>query len=662
VYVLDEFSLTVSGSLNYATNLNVQQVFGPVGDLACSLTEPDECIAGLQDNKTVMINKNLTPPIWQTTAGLYDGNASSIAPDNANELFMMSNGDRHYTTDGGNNWSGDYGNCLPNNYYATTMIDQTPPNGFTPYIYTFSPPPGGGSNSYVYYKGVNPNCDWAQANPNNPFNTNVFSPRLMDASNDQNAYVFYVGGWGTSTLYVLDSHSTGDLGAMSYVDRTPPLPWWSTFSDSQIAADRSSLRPNTVTYTTGASRPSRAFLSNDRGQSWSDVTGDLVSKLPSASYNKLIANPGDQNQLFLGTDQGVYRSDNFGVNWYRYMEGMPAVSAIFGFELNYDHSNPPLLHVGTFGRGFWERQVGQDAVLSAVSADGPTIVGGKPMDFVVWLDRAAPHDITVTLTSSNQFLIPLPSSVTVGQFNANAGIVVSTGAVAQNTVVTLTATYNQVQKSINVTVTPKHATSISMGSSKNPSTFGNSLTFTASVTSVSAGTITGNVTFKNGAAVLGSATLSGGKAAISTAALGVGTHSITAIYSGDGSFSGSTSGVLPQVVNKATSATSLVSSLNPSKFGLAVTFTATVSSSAGTPTGSVTFKDGSTRLGDPQRRTCTVRHFGPRGREPFHHRRVRRNHQLRRQHLRGYSTNCEQGSKLDHDRLFDEPVFVPPDG
>ena len=43
--------------------------------------------------------------------------------------------------------------------------------------------------------------------------------------------------------------------------------------------------------------------------------------------------------------------------------------------------------------------------------------------------------------------------------------------------------------------------------------------------------------------------------------------------------------------------TSLASSLNPSNFGQSVTFTATVSSGSGTPTGTVTFKDGSTSLG-----------------------------------------------------------------
>ncbi len=49
--------------------------------------------------------------------------------------------------------------------------------------------------------------------------------------------------------------------------------------------------------------------------------------------------------------------------------------------------------------------------------------------------------------------------------------------------------------------------------------------------------------------------------------------------------------------NKAATTTALTSSVNPSDFGQSVTFTATESSSAGTPTGTVQFKDNGTNLG-----------------------------------------------------------------
>ncbi len=53
-------------------------------------------------------------------------------------------------------------------------------------------------------------------------------------------------------------------------------------------------------------------------------------------------------------------------------------------------------------------------------------------------------------------------------------------------------------------------------------------------------------------------------------------------------------------VNKRTATVAVSSSVNPSDFGQSVTFTATVSSASGTPTGTVQFKDGGTNLGPAQ--------------------------------------------------------------
>jgi hypothetical protein len=108
------------------------------------------------------------------------------------------------------------------------------------------------------------------------------------------------------------------------------------------------------------------------------------------------------------------------------------------------------------------------------------------------------------------------------------------------------------------------------------------------------------VTFKDGATVLGTSTLSAGTATFTTSTLAAGTHAITAAYGGSTNYNGSTSSVLTQTVKKATTSTAVVSSKNPSVTGQSVTFTATVTPlapGAGTPTGTVTFKDGATALG-----------------------------------------------------------------
>jgi len=138
----------------------------------------------------------------------------------------------------------------------------------------------------------------------------------------------------------------------------------------------------------------------------------------------------------------------------------------------------------------------------------------------------------------------------------------------------------------------KSSSSVSVASSLNPSTYGSSVKFTATVTPSAA---TGTVTFKDGSTTLGTGTLSGGKATYTTSALTTGSHSMTAVYGGDSNYNGSTSSALTQTVNKASTTTAVSSSANPSTFGASVTFTATVTPS--TATGTVTFKDGSTTLG-----------------------------------------------------------------
>ena len=155
--------------------------------------------------------------------------------------------------------------------------------------------------------------------------------------------------------------------------------------------------------------------------------------------------------------------------------------------------------------------------------------------------------------------------------------------------------------------TEVYGTSTGLGSSQNPSTVGESVTYTATVTASATSSQdpvpsspTGTVTFAdNGTTICNAVPVSSTGTTTATAQCMVNyattagsAHPITASYvNTDGNFTGSTSGTLSQVVGSSLkgSATSLTSSLNPSNYSQSVTFTAKVSASSGTPTGTVTF-------------------------------------------------------------------------
>ena len=93
------------------------------------------------------------------------------------------------------------------------------------------------------------------------------------------------------------------------------------------------------------------------------------------------------------------------------------------------------------------------------------------------------------------------------------------------------------------------APQVTVASNLNPSTYGNPVTFTATV---NPSTATGTVTFYdfNGTVTLGSGTLNSGMATLTISTIAPGVHSITATYNGDAHDVSSTSAVLGQTVNR----------------------------------------------------------------------------------------------------------------
>ena len=222
--------------------------------------------------------------------------------------------------------------------------------------------------------------------------------------------------------------------------------------------------------------------------------------------------------------------------------------------------------------------VGQSVTLTATVS--PSTASGT----VTFFDGVGPSSTTIgTATVTGGVATLTTSALTVGTHSITA-VYAGDGFNGGST----SAVVNQV---VNSTITSSPTTTL-LASSANPSNIGQSITLTANVSS---NTATGLMTFFDGTTQLGTGAVSVGAATFSTGSLGIGSHSLTAVYAGDVNFGSSTSSALAQTVRPLATNTSLVSSANPVAFGGNVTFTASVTPS--TATGTITFNDGTGKLG-----------------------------------------------------------------
>lgn len=136
------------------------------------------------------------------------------------------------------------------------------------------------------------------------------------------------------------------------------------------------------------------------------------------------------------------------------------------------------------------------------------------------------------------------------------------------------------------------STATQVASNNNPAPGGSSVTFTATVTGP--GGPTGTVTFSDSTdsnVVCNEVTLSSDMATCSSSSLTLGGHAIVATYNGDAKNLPSSGTVVETILGSGSTPSSLVvdSTQNPSTYGTPVAYTASVSGSGATPTGTVTF-------------------------------------------------------------------------
>jgi hypothetical protein len=329
---------------------------------------------------------------------------------------------------------------------------------------------------------------------------------------------------------------------------------------------------------------------------WSSAANGL----PDVPVNAFAVDPFNPSYLYAGTDIGVYSSTDGGANWSAYGSGLPRVAV---FDLNIQKTAHKL-RIGTHGRGAWEIAASQFSDTTSLGANLTSPTLGQ--------------NVILTATVNKGTGINVPTGTVTfleGATILGSGALDGTGAATfQTTTLTggshnITATYNgdalylnssSTVLVIDVTTPGATPTTTALGSDTSNGVFGNQVTLTATVAhATGATTPTGSVTFDDGVVSLGSTAVNAqGTATLQTSSLGVGSHSITATYGGDSTYASSTSTAVSVVLRGPTTLALAASAKNPN-FGATVTLTATLTTTGSltVPTGTATFKDGATTLG-----------------------------------------------------------------
>ena len=298
---------------------------------------PGSFISGAQDNSTYYNNDGN----WSNLFG-GDGMDALLHPTDSDVIFGSSQYGRIvYSTDGGSSY--------------TQMNKPSDEDGewVTPFMYK----PG---TTDIVYAGF--------GNLYSAFPGNDFQNAMSNFGNMPGASVpspisnFNVSESDQSTIYVakrvyysydqLSEFWMTENDGSSWSNKTAGLPDSLYFTHIEIDDDN----PQNVWVAVAGFEPGKhVYHSIDGGNNWTNVTYDL----PNLPVNCIVHfNNSYYNTVYVGTDIGVYYSNDTLFSWLPYNLNLPNV-IVSDLEINYSEQK---IYAATFGRGVWQTDVLSDSL------------------------------------------------------------------------------------------------------------------------------------------------------------------------------------------------------------------------------------------------------------------------------------------------------------
>jgi photosystem II stability/assembly factor-like uncharacterized protein len=282
---------------------------------------------GAQDNGTCWGNASTANAWWREFGG--DGFQMRFDPTDAQTYYVETqNGGLYATSDGGANWNNFDNNLDPSdrrNWDMPYVLNNLNPN--TQYTGTYR----------VYKNTGGPNDNWTTIS-NDLTDGLILDPRFHNISAIDNsnlsAQKIYVGT-SDANVWV----TTNDGGSWTNITGTLPNRYVTSIHASPNISNNVYVTHTGYKY--GEYIP-HIHKSTNNGNTWTDISGNL----PQAGINDVLIIPGNENNIYVANDVGVYVTYDGGINWYRVGTNMPVISV---WDIAYNATTQRLI-AGTYAK------------------------------------------------------------------------------------------------------------------------------------------------------------------------------------------------------------------------------------------------------------------------------------------------------------------------
>jgi photosystem II stability/assembly factor-like uncharacterized protein len=306
---LYKYMETLNKWVDISDGLEISQFY----NLGLSKSNANRLVAGAQDNGTEM----LTNTTWDAIRGS-DGLECAIDHYDDEIIYSESQyGGLKKSYNGGNDWN----NIKPVSYEGAWN---------TPYKMHAS------NNNLIVigynevYRSSTGGATWDSISYNEVGGT-IRSIALAPSNED---YI-YAASYGKIVV-------TKNAG-LNWENIKPGLPYYN-ITDITVATNNPERA--WVTFS-DYNNTDKVYETNNAGNTWQNISGN---NLPGLPVNCIVYQEGAKDDLYIGTDIGVYHKDNTMSEWESYNDGLPNV-IVNELEIHYDNG---AISAATFGRGVWE--------------------------------------------------------------------------------------------------------------------------------------------------------------------------------------------------------------------------------------------------------------------------------------------------------------------